>query len=192
MRAIWMGPFLRRVALSLVAGLIFVYWSELVFERPCAGVVRRNGSATIAYSLAYLFLAWCPPSVSTAWAVAGRRPVRLVRRRRHRPDDGRRPPLQHLLHRTGLACLDHRAPIGGSSAAIPGSGQGLAGLSASIGGLRLVSNDLVGGTASPSPASIRRVRLRTTLLLVAATCSAHGCHVDQFVPRGSNRRCCPR
>jgi hypothetical protein len=55
-----MRPFLQRLALSLVTGVIFVYWSELAFwARPYAGTsLAEMAPTTIAYSVAaYLFLA---------------------------------------------------------------------------------------------------------------------------------------
>jgi hypothetical protein len=55
-----MRPFLHRLTLSLVTGVIFVYWSELAFwARPYPGTsLAETAPTTIAYSVAaFLFLA---------------------------------------------------------------------------------------------------------------------------------------
>ena len=55
-----MGPFLRRLALSAATGVIFVYWSEIVFwARPTSGTsLVEMAPTTVAYAIAaYLFLA---------------------------------------------------------------------------------------------------------------------------------------
>lgn len=55
-----MRPFLHRLALSAVTGVVFVYWSELAFwARPYAGTsLAEMAPTTLAYALAaYLFLA---------------------------------------------------------------------------------------------------------------------------------------
>ena len=76
-----MRPFFHRLALSLVTGVIFVYWSELAFwARPYAGTtLAEMVPTTIAYSVAaYLFLAVVssfqartPPAVFLAGALFG-------------------------------------------------------------------------------------------------------------------------
>jgi hypothetical protein len=76
-----MRPFFQRLALSVVTGVIFIYWSELAFwARPYAGTtLAEMAPTTIAYSVAaYLFLAVVssfqartPPAIFLAGALFG-------------------------------------------------------------------------------------------------------------------------
>src|SRR3972149_3865881 len=99
-----MRPFFHRLALSLVTGVIFVYWSELAFwARPDAGTTLAGGGGAgggpFVGGPPVLGCGLVLPGAHPAGCLPGRCPVRVVRRGRHRSNHGRRSAPEHLLHR---------------------------------------------------------------------------------------------